>query len=191
MPSLVAPAISSGSLSVFAQPVLTHGTLTLRPWSSSDISALVSAYAEPEIQRWHARSMSADEASQWITEAGAAWSAETAASWAVEIHNVMAGRMTLKFNLSDGSAEAAYWTRRAYCRRGVASQSLQAATLWAFSIGMHRVELEHSTLNSASCRVAVKAGLPAEGTRREGALHADGWHDMHTHGRTVGARAQL
>ncbi len=91
--------------------------------------------------------------------------------------------MTLRFHLPDGFAEAAYWTRSTFSGRGVASRALHAATEWAFSIGMHRVELEHSTLNSASCRVALKAGFTAEGTRREGALHTDGWHDMHTHGK--------
>lgn len=39
------------------------------------------------------------------------------------------------------------------------------------------------TANAASCRVALKAGFAAEGTRRSAALHADGWHDMHLHAR--------
>lgn len=130
--------------------------------------------------------MTPEEASDWIAEAGQAWSAETAASWAVAADGVLAGRMTLRFDLPDGFAEAAYWTRRACRGRGVASQALDAATQWAFSIGMHRVQLEHSTTNFASCRVAIKAGFTAEGTRRDGALHTDGWHDMHTHGRISG-----
>jgi len=50
------------------------------------------------------------------------------------------------------------------------------------------VELEHSTQNPASCRVAVKAQFAAEGVRRSAALHADGWHDMHVH---VSISAQL
>lgn len=127
--------------------------------------------------------MSPAEAKGWIAEAGEAWAAEKAASWAVEADGVLAGRMTLRFHLPDGFAEAAYWTREICRGRGVASQALHAATEWAFSIGMHRVELEHSTSTSASCRVALKAGFTAEGTRREGALHTDGWHDMHTHAR--------
>jgi RimJ/RimL family protein N-acetyltransferase len=53
---------------------------------------------------------------------------------------------------------------------------------WAFEkAGFHRIELEHSTANDASCRVAVKAGFHEEGIRRSAALHADGWHDMHVH----------
>ena len=181
VPSLLRPAVAPGSLARSAQPVLANGPLTLRPWATRDIPELVAAYAEPEIQQWHARSMSPDEASGWIAEADDAWLSETAASWAVEADGMLASRMTLRFHLSDGFADAAYWTRRTFRGRGVASRALQAATQWAFSIGMHRVELEHSTRNPSSCRVALKAGFAPEGTRREGALHVDGWHDMHTH----------
>ena len=57
-------------------------------------------------------------------------------------------------------------------------------TNWAFhDAGFHRLDIEHSTVNHASCRVAAKAGFVVEGTRRDAALHADGWHDMCLHGR--------
>ncbi|MEU1023512.1 GNAT family protein, partial [Streptomyces sp. NPDC005904] len=52
--------------------------------------------------------------------------------------------------------------------------------------GLHRLELTHATANEASCRVALKAGFPAEGTKRSALLHADGWHDMHLHARIAG-----
>jgi RimJ/RimL family protein N-acetyltransferase len=53
-------------------------------------------------------------------------------------------------------------------------------------VGLHRVQLDHSTLNHASCRVAAKAGFWFEGTRRGQALHEDGWHDMPMHARLAG-----
>lgn len=68
---------------------------------------------------------------------------------------------------------------RAVCGRAF----LQMATRWAFDIGLHRVELQHSTRNVPSCRVAGKAGFSVEGTKRAAVLHSDGWHDMHLHGR--------
>jgi ribosomal-protein-alanine N-acetyltransferase len=65
---------------------------------------------------------------------------------------------------------------------GVAPRALQAGTSWALGdLGLHRVELVHSTTNRASCRVAAKAGYELEGTKRGDLLHADGWHDMHLH----------
>ena len=155
----------------------------LRPWSDDDVAAVVAAYQEPEIQRWHAHSMTPAEAQQWIDDAGSAWSAEQGASWAVVVDGALAGRMTLKFYLGDACAGAGYWTRRAVRGRGIAPQALVMAVQWAFEAGMHRVQLEHSTRNPASCRVASKAGFAGEGIRRSAALHADGWHDMHVHGR--------
>lgn len=127
--------------------------------------------------------MTAEEAQEWIEEAGSAWSEEKGASWAVVLDGVLAGRMTLKFHLGDACAGAGYWTRRASRGRGIAPQALAAAVQWAFEVGIHRVELEHSMRNPASCRVASKAGFAGEGTRRSAALHADGWHDMHVHGK--------
>lgn len=186
MPSLVEPTIAAGSLSAAAQPVLVAGSITLRPWTGNDLPALLAAYAEPEIQRWHARSMSPDEASRWIAEASEAWRSETAASWAVDVGGTLQGRMTLKLNLIDEAAEAAYWTRAAASGRGIASGALRLATTWAFTAGLHRVELEHSTRNPTSCRVAAKAGFFSEGTRRGSVRHSDGWHDMHVHGRISG-----
>lgn len=183
VPSLVQSTIAPGLLSTSVQPMLSVEPILLRPWADDDVPAVVAAYQEPEIQRWHARSMTSQEAQQWIVDARSAWSKETSVSWAIEADGVVAGRMTLKFQLVDGVAAAAYWTRAAARGRGVASQALAAAVEWAFAVRMHRVELEHSTLNPASCRVASKAGFAPEGTRRHGALHADGWHDMHVHGR--------
>ena len=40
--------------------------------------------------------------------------------------------------------------------------------------------------NTASCRVAGKAGFHLEATLRSVLLHSDGWHDMHLHAR-IGA----
>ena len=68
----------------------------------------------------------------------------------------------------------------------VAPAALEAVTAWAFGeAGFHRLELQHSTGNPASCRVAEKTGFALEGTRVRSLLHDDGWHDMHLHGRVA------
>ncbi|WP_199539222.1 GNAT family N-acetyltransferase [Desertihabitans brevis] len=166
------------------QPHLDAGTVHLRPWRNEDAEALVAAYSDPVIQQWHCRSMTFDEALQWVTDARAGWRDETPASWAIAADDGLAGRITLRPHLADGWAEAAYWVVAAARGRGVAPLALQTATNWAFQVlGLHRVELEHSTGNPASCRVALKAGFAAEGTKRSHTLHPDGWHDMHLHAR--------
>lgn len=80
-----------------------------------------------------------------------------------------------------------YWALPEARGQGVATAALGAVADWAVDdVGFHRLELHHSTTNAASCRVASKAALAAEGIRRAQALHLDGWHDMHAHARVAG-----
>jgi [ribosomal protein S5]-alanine N-acetyltransferase len=182
VPSFLQPVVRAGQVSSEPQPTLESDGLVLRPWASEDGAAISAAYQDPSIQRWHARSMTPDEAVQWVTKAHADWADEIAASWAVTTQAGLVGRMTLKLHLDDGWAEAAYWVLPAARGRGIASLALCIASRWAFELaGLHRVELEHSTLNHASCRAATKAGFVLEGTKRHHGLHTDGFHDMHLH----------
>lgn len=161
--------------------------MVLRPWRLDDAGAVMEAFADPDIQRWHVRRVdSVDEAAEWITARQRGWAAETELSWAVteQESGALLGRMTLGgVKLHDGSAGLAYWMVPAARGRGLCTQAAQVLCRWAFNAGFHRLGLEHSPANQASCRVAVKAGFLAEGTRRGSALHADGWHDMHVHAR--------
>lgn len=55
---------------------------------------------------------------------------------------------------------------------------------WAFELlGFNRLNIQHSTANTLSCRVAERTGYRHEGTLRQAIKHADGWHDWHLHGR--------
>jgi Acetyltransferase (GNAT) domain len=103
------PVVAGGSVSSRPQPTLDLSDLVLRPWAASDADAISAAYDDPEIQYWHARSMTYDEATDWIKEAHADWAEEAAASWAVANGSHLVGRTTLKLHLEDGWAEAAYW----------------------------------------------------------------------------------
>lgn len=191
MPSLVPPAMTAGSLAASGQPTLpVGGGALLRPWLIGDAEAVMDAFRDPAIQRWHVRRADCvDEARGWIQRWRSTWGDETEGHWAVAGADTgtLLGRLSLKgWNLTDGSAEVAYWTVPAARGGGVCSRAVTALTDWALGEGrFHRLGLEHSTANRASCRVAVKAGFEAEGIRRGAALHADGWHDMHLHSRTA------
>lgn len=192
VPTLIPPTISAGSLSRYPHPSLSVGAVAvLRPWRLSDAHAVVDAFNDPEIQRWHVRRAdSVDEARQWISEWRAGWIAEAQVNWALvaRTSDSLIGRVSLKcLDSHDGSAEAAYWMAPAWRGRGLCSQALSTVCQWAFhEIGFHRIGLEHSVANPASCRVAANAGFRAEGIRRGAALHADGWHDMHVHALLAG-----
>ncbi len=192
MPALVRAVAAPGHIKGQEQPTLSLDELTLRPWRVSDAAAVADAYADPDIQRWHVRTMDEAEARSWVLSWSDRWTAETGASWAVTRDGVLQGRTGFRcVDLSEGLAEAAYWTVRSCRGRGVAARALRAASSWMLrSGGLHRLELNHSTANAASCRVAVKAGYIYEGTRRQQALHLDGWHDMHVHALLEPARSR-
>jgi RimJ/RimL family protein N-acetyltransferase len=165
------------------QPELSTDELRLRPWETGDISALVTAYNDPAIQRWHARSMTKVEAADHVSAWNASWTSETAAHWAVTVAGEVVGRIAVRtIDLVEGLGTIGYWVAPAWRGRGIAPSTLRVVSAWALrDLGLHRIELEHSTANPASCRVAAKAGFVWESTKYSQALHTDGWHDMHLH----------
>lgn len=188
MPIAVKPVLTPGALARLEQPVLFGPELTLRSWQRSDVDEVIRAYAQPDIQHWHARSMDEREAGEWIRSRSDRWREDKGADWAVTDESGVLGRIGLRrIDLAEGLGEVVYWVLPEARGRGVAARALCAMTDWAFDrLGLHRLELMHSTQNLASCRVAQTASYDLEGTKRQEALHPDGWHDMHLHARLAG-----
>jgi RimJ/RimL family protein N-acetyltransferase len=185
------PAIPAGALAASPQPVLTAPDgLVLRPWTPDDAPVFLAAYRDPEIRHWHTRRPTTeDQVRTWFDGYRRSWLDETGASWAVTRDSVeVLGRIAISgVNLDDGVCGCGYWVLPAARGRGVASRALTALSAWALGgAGFHRLYLDHSTRNRASCRVATKAGFRLEGTKRSDAVHSDGRHDMHLHARIRG-----
>jgi ribosomal-protein-alanine N-acetyltransferase len=181
MPSLVPPVVAGLPAE---QPVLRAGALMLRPWLAADAPALLEVYADPAVQRWNCESLDADEAARYASEWADLWRSGSRAGWAVVRGTALVGRVTLSNLMLDlGQAEVTYWTAPQARGTGVAPQAVQAVATWAFDLGLNRLELQHSTQNGPSCRVAERAGFALEGTKRRAVPHQDGWHDMHLHAR--------
>jgi ribosomal-protein-alanine N-acetyltransferase len=185
VPFLVADVVTTGTLASTPQPALPAGGLTLRPWLPADRPAIIAAYADPAIQRWHCRTMDDAEAAAWLAAWPDRWRAESGAGWAVTDGAEVVGQVGLRsIFLPAGVAEVSYWVLPAHRGRRVAPRALAALTAWALgSLGLQRIELRHATANAASCQVATLAGYAAEGVSRRAVLHPDGWHDMHIHAR--------
>lgn len=185
MAKLLAPVVASGTLAGVAQPTITiDQDLALRPFQFSDTVPVVEAFTTSDIGYYHVRGCANEgEARQWIAEAAEGWAAERGATWAIQdlAGDAVLGRVTMYTTLAVGLGEVSYWVLPSARGRGVATRAAAAATKWAHSIGLHRVELQHSIRNVASRRVAVAAGFTYEGVRRSAGLHADGWHDMVLH----------
>jgi RimJ/RimL family protein N-acetyltransferase len=190
VPSLIAPALPPGTLAALPQPELPGDGLLLRPWQPTDLPTVLAGYADPVIQHWHCRTMTADEARDWICAWGPRWQAETGAGWAVVEDGAVVGQISLRhIHLTDAAGEISYWVLPAARGRRVAPRALAALTDWSFDqLGLHRLEVCHSTRNRASCQVATRAGFAVEGTKRGEFRHADGWHDMHYHARLADDR---
>ncbi|MGK5741239.1 GNAT family N-acetyltransferase [Micromonospora sp. URMC 103] len=185
------PTIPAGALAAGPQPVLpAEGDLLLRPWESPDAPVFFAAYRDPAIRHWHTRQPASEEqVHEWFARYREAWEQETGASWAVTRDGgEVLGRIALSgLNLDDGVAGCAYWVLPAARGAGVASRALRALSVWALGeAGFHRLQLDHSTRNHASCRVALASGFRLEGTKRSDAVHSDGRHDMHLHARIRG-----
>ncbi|MFB4273776.1 MULTISPECIES: GNAT family N-acetyltransferase [unclassified Nonomuraea] len=185
MPQLLPPVVARGSFGKAPQPVLTsERNLLLRPWAAADAPMIVDAFSDPATRYWHGRSVeSVAEAGDLIDDYTRGWSEETSANWAVVTdEGEVLGRVALRtIDLEQGEAEVAYWMRAAARGRGAAPAGVRTLSAWAFGIGLHRLFLNHSVRNAASCRVAEKAAFALEGTRRSAYLHSDGWHDVHLH----------
>ncbi|SMF79405.1 GNAT family N-acetyltransferase [Streptomyces sp. Amel2xC10] len=182
------PAIASGSLGGSPQPTLTAAAgLLLRPWGDADVPAFLSGYGDDEIRRWHTRRPDNEsQVREWFDVYRQDWRDEKGGHWAITRDGAeVLGRIALRgWDFDDGVADAAYWVLPAARGAGVAAHALSALTAWALDeIGFHRLELEHSTRNPASCRVATKSRYVLEGIKRSAAVHDDGRHDMHLHAR--------
>jgi RimJ/RimL family protein N-acetyltransferase len=192
VPELRAPVVPAGTFGSRPQPTIEREGLVIRPWLEDDAPVLVRAYADPEIRRWHVRTMDEAEAREWVLERHARWRAEAGGDWAVLAGQTPAGRVAVHgLDLHEGSGEVGYWVLPEQRGRGLAALALGALCEWLFDAGgLRRLELDHSTANPASCRVALNAGFAVEGVRRAAVLHEDGWHDMHLHARLAGDPAR-
>ena len=188
MPRTVPPVVPPGALRDARQPRLEGDRVALRPWDSGDAEMLRRAFRDPEIRRWHMRQLDGPgDADAWIASWSERWTAETDGSWAAldPESGEAAGQVGLRqITLEFGVAHVSYWTSPAFRGRGLAARAAQVVADWALGdLGLHRLEVHHSTANSESCRVAERAGFAAEGLLHSALLHDDGWHDMHVHAR--------
>jgi len=185
MPRLVLPVTEPGSLAAEVQPdIPMDDDLRLRPFELADVPAVLEAFSDPDIQRWHFRRFdSTDEAEAWVRSANDGWRSESAATWAIQsATETVVGRITLYPKLEAGHGEISYWVLPRARGKSVATRALRTLVRWAHAeAGLQRVEVQHSVLNRESCGVAKNAGFQTEGTKRSALLHADGWHDMHLH----------
>jgi RimJ/RimL family protein N-acetyltransferase len=105
------------------------------------------------------------------------WTSGGHASWAVVDSGgvVLASVSVHSIDRVQSDAEIGYWTAPAARGRGVAPVAVDAACRWAFAVlPVDRIELCHAVENTASGRVAEKAGFTLEGRLRRSYRYGDG-----------------
>jgi len=175
-----------GTLPAVDDLELTAPGLLLRPWRIADAPEVLAALADPAIEQWNSQGVGDHaQAITWIRYR-ADWSSGTRMSLAVTDagDGTLLGAVSLN-QIFQGNATIGYWTAAAARGRGIASMAVSTLTAWGFgSRGLHRIELCHAVANPASCRVALRAGYPLEGTLRESHRYGDGRrYDEHLHAR--------
>lgn len=183
------------------------GELRLRPLHEADEAAVAQAMADPQVLRWAAglavnAAPAADRARVWLLPRLTGWSAGVAPFAVVDTGGsdpgpgpgpggTLLGYVGLRdINRVPDQAVAAYWVTPAARGRRIGARALDAVARWAFAptaadgLGLHRLSLDHSLANEASCRVALAAGFRPEGTARQSFLDPAGErHDSHLHAR--------
>ena len=155
-------------------PVLEGDGLRLRPWEHGDVDAYLRGLGDPEAVRWASGPPPADrDAGLRRIDRIARRAAEgSSLGWAVEVHGeVVAGVAVRSVDHVDRHASVSYWVLPEHRGRGIAARAVRTAARHAYdAVGLHRLQLQHALANTASCRVAEKAGFALESVQRESCL---------------------
>ncbi|MFF7674951.1 GNAT family N-acetyltransferase [Actinacidiphila glaucinigra] len=162
---------------VFPQPVLRTSRLLLRPFSEDDVDDVRLACDDEATQRWLPlpRPYTREAAAWWCRE-GAAQALRSGDGVQFAAEELDGGRLVGAFGLKstdwrDGRTEVGYWVGPWARGRGLAPEALRAVCVWALrETPVRRISLLAATGNTASQRVAAKAGFVREGVLR-GAGH--------------------
>ncbi|MGW3248092.1 GNAT family N-acetyltransferase [Streptomyces sp. NPDC001070] len=154
--------------------------LLLRPFADGDIDDTQASCADPLTQRWLPlpRPYTLRDATAWCTTIAHALRASgDGIHFAVVDARTerLLGQVGLK--KTDWRAltgEVGYWVSPWARGRGVAAEATRALAQWLLAVqGFQRLELRAATENTASQKVAVKAGLRREGIlRNAGFVHS-------------------
>jgi len=156
--------------------------LTIRPYGDRDAEAFTAAVLE-----------SVDTVGRWMPWCSAAYNTGDALAWFADCRNkygagaayeygifcqdtgqFLGGAGLNDINRQHGLCNLGYWVRQSAQGRGIAARCVQALSMHAFqTLGLHRVEIVVAVGNSASERVAIKAGALHECVARNRLLIRD------------------
>jgi RimJ/RimL family protein N-acetyltransferase len=173
--------------------VVRTARLVLRPFHAGDVDAVFRSCKDPETRRWLANlpePYTRADAERFVTDVAVRGRAEgRELTCAVEADGKLVAACGLH-HLRDGARlgpEIGYWTAPWARGRGHAAEAARGLADWAFAHGAVRVHLFTDVANTASQRVAERAGFRREGVVRRCLDQRDGsWTDAVLFGRLPG-----
>ena len=153
-------------------PPLADDDLRLEPLEQRHAVGLLAVVEDDEdVPRFTRVPADPDEAfvRSWITRYERGWDDGSCAGFAaVDADGIVVGFASLvALDLEALEAEVGYMVDRRARGRGIATRSLRLLTDWSFAeLGLERLELRIDPENTASARVAERAGYRFEGVLR-------------------------
>ncbi|SDP97556.1 GNAT family N-acetyltransferase [Lentzea jiangxiensis] len=169
----------------FPETTLRTGRLVLRPFTAEDAEDVQHACADEAAQRWLPipSPYTMDDAIGWCTVRAHALR-ESGDGIHFAVTDVQTGKLVANVGLRETdweslTSEIGYWVSPWARDRGYAVDAVSAVTEWLFDEHrFQRLELRAADGNTASQRVAVKAGFHREGVLRNAGVTHGGRVDI-------------
>ena len=162
----------------------TDGVVRLREWRPADVADMTAACRDPEIARWTMVPDDYREADARAFIAGRDAARRAGEALDAAIVDAAAGALLGAVALTaidwrHERAEVGYWVVPWARGRGVAARAVRLLAAWTFTFtDMGRLDLMTYIGNTASERVAERAGFTREGVLRGFYLAKDGRRDV-------------
>lgn len=166
------------------QPRIPGTGLVLRAPADADVPAIVEQSRDPEMVRFTTipDPYGREDAEWFLRSAAAGWLAGTGVCFVVEADGRFSGIFDLRLDawparIAEVGYSVAPWARG----RGIGTTALRTLCCWGFqALALGRIEWRAVVGNTASRRVAEKAGFHLEGTEHHRMLHrghpTDTWY---------------
>jgi RimJ/RimL family protein N-acetyltransferase len=154
-----------------APPELADDYLELEPLTQDDVPDLLGLVDDPDIVSYTRVPAGADEqfVRWWIGRYESGWHDGTRAGFAVRDHDgaFLGFAAVVDLDLEHHEGELGYMVAPAARGRGVSLRALELLTRWCFDeLDLVRVELRIDVANTASLRIAERAGYRQDGVLR-------------------------
>lgn len=164
------------------EPVeLIADDLLIRPWRTTDATAVHRACQDPEIPRWTPvpSPYLTEHAQGFVTTHNTrVWATGTGASFGIfdlDSGELLGFTGLVRLDLAAKTAEIGYWTAPWARGRGVSERGSRAIAHWAFhALGVRRIDWRATVGNHASLLVALRIGVRVEGIARSSIRNTDG-----------------